>query len=139
LRKLAIGFTGRLLNLLPLSFDAVQRFEAPPRDLWSTLWNGGYPRIHDRRLLADEWLADYVATYIQRDLRQVLNVTDLATFTNFLRLVAARTGQEVNLSRLGGDAGVSHNTARAGCPCWSRVSSSSAFLRGTTTICGNAP
>ena len=102
-----------LLHLLPLSLEEVQRFEAPPRDLWSTLWNGGYPRIHDRRLPADEWLADYVATYIQRDVRQVLNVTDLATFTNFVRLVAARTGQELNLSTLGGDAGVSHNTARA--------------------------
>ena len=50
---------------------------------------------------------------MQRDVRQALNVTDLDAFTTFLRLVAARTGQEVNLSTLGGDAGVSHNTARA--------------------------
>ncbi|MCI0434183.1 MAG: hypothetical protein L0271_11190 [Gemmatimonadetes bacterium] len=102
-----------MLYLLPLSLDEVQRFDSPPRDLWETLWTGGYPRIHDRGLDAGEWLADYVATYVQRDVRQVLNVTDLDAFTTFVRLVAARTGQELNLSSLGGDAGVSHNTVRA--------------------------
>jgi len=102
-----------LLYLLPLSLEEVQRFHSPPRELWTALWTGAYPRIHDRGLDAGEWLADYVATYVQRDVRQVLNVTDLDGFTAFLRLVAARTGQEVNLSTLGGDAGVSHNTARA--------------------------
>lgn len=102
-----------LLHLLPLSLDEVRRFDRPPGDLWVTLWTGAYPRIHDRSLNAGDWLADYVATYVQRDVRQVLNVTDLDAFTSFLRLVAARTGQEINLSTLGGDAGVSHNTARA--------------------------
>jgi len=102
-----------LLHLLPLSLEEVRRFDTPPRDLLATLWIGGYPRIHDRGLNAGEWLADYLATYVQRDVRQVLNVTDLDAFTSFLRLVAGRTGQELNLSTLGSDAGVSHNTARA--------------------------
>lgn len=109
------SLAGRIawLYLLPLSLDEVRRFDSPPGELWTTLWTGGYPRIHDRGLNAAEWLADYLATYVQRDVRQVLNVTDLDTFATFLRLVAARTGQEVNLSMLGADAGVSHNTARA--------------------------
>lgn len=102
-----------MLYLLPLSLDEVRRFPSPPADLWATLWTGGYPRIHDRGLDAADWLADYVATYVQRDVRQVLNVTNLDAFTTFLRLTAARTGQELNLSALGADAGVSHNTARA--------------------------
>jgi predicted AAA+ superfamily ATPase len=54
-----------------------------------------------------------VSTYLQRDVRQVLNVVDLSAFTTFLRLAAGRTGQELNLSSLGADAGVSHNTARS--------------------------
>jgi len=102
-----------LLHLVPLSLEEVHRFPSPPSDLWSTLWTGGYPRIHDRGLDAGTWLADYVATYVQRDVRQVLDVTNLDGFTTFLRLAAGRTGQEVNLSALGADAGVSHNTARA--------------------------
>jgi len=102
-----------LLHLLPPSLDEVRRFASAPDDLWSTVWAGGYPRIHDRELDPAQWLADYVTTYVQRDVRQVLNVSNLGAFSTFLRLLAGRTGQEENLSTLGGDAGVSHPTARA--------------------------
>ncbi|MEX2583926.1 MAG: ATP-binding protein [Gemmatimonadota bacterium] len=102
-----------ILHLLPMSLDEVRGFPDPPEDLWSTLWGGGYPRIHDRGLPAGEWLGDYLATYVQRDVRQVLNVGDLDLFTGFLRLAAGRTGQELHLSALGADAGVSHPTVRA--------------------------
>jgi predicted AAA+ superfamily ATPase len=54
-----------------------------------------------------------VSTYVQRDVRQIVNVGDLESFAGFLRLSAGRTAQELNLSALGGDAGISHNTARA--------------------------
>lgn len=102
-----------LLHLLPFSLDELMRFEDQPHDLWTTIWTGGYPRIHDRGLTAADWLADYVATYVQRDVRQITQVNDLDAFTAFLRLAAGRTGQEVNLSSIGSDAGVSHNTIRS--------------------------
>jgi uncharacterized protein len=102
-----------LLNLLPLSLEELSSAADLPDDPWHVLWAGGYPRIHDRGLDPARWLADYTATYVQRDVRQVLEVTDLTAFSTFLRLTAGRTGQELNLSGLGGDAGVSHNTARA--------------------------
>ncbi len=102
-----------LLTLLPLSLDEVRRFDGATTDLWETLWKGGYPRIHDRQLDAGQWLADYVATYVQRDVRQVLNVGDLDGFTAYLRLLAGRTAQELHLTALGSDAGVTHNTARS--------------------------
>jgi len=102
-----------LLHLLPLSVDELKLFPDAPEDLWTTVWTGGYPRILDRGLSAGSWLADYFATYVQRDVRQVLQVTDLDAFTAVLRLAAGRTAQELNLSSLGADAGVTHNTARA--------------------------
>lgn len=102
-----------LLHLLPLALDELRRFDDPPTDLWATVWSGGYPRIHDRGLDPARWLADYVTTYVQRDVRQVLEVGDLDAFATFLRLTAGRTAQELNLSALGSDAGVSHNTARS--------------------------
>lgn len=102
-----------LLNLLPPSFDELARFGEPPASLWTLIWTGCYPRIYDRGLDPARWLADYATTYVQRDVRQVLNVTDLEAFTTFLRLVAARTANELNLSTLGGDAGVTHPTARS--------------------------
>ena len=102
-----------LLHLLPLSLDELRRFPSAPEDLWTTVWAGGYPRIHDRRLDPNQWLADYLATYVQRDVRQVQRVSDLDAFSRFVRLAAGRTGQEENLSALGSDAGVSHPTVRS--------------------------
>ena len=84
----------------------------PPQDLWQTLVNGFYPRIHARDLPAQSWLADYVRTYVERDLREVLQVSDPRSFENFLRLAAARTAQEVNFSALAADAGVTQQTAK---------------------------
>lgn len=102
-----------VLHLLPPGLAELRRFPKHPKNLMTTLWTGAYPRIHDQEIPAGRWLADYVSTYLQRDVRQVLNVVDLSAFTTFLRLAAGRTGQELNLSTLGADAGVSHNTARA--------------------------
>ena len=102
-----------MLFLLPPSFDELVRFGDPPGDLWSLLWTGSYPRIYDRGLEPGRWLADYATTYVQRDVRQALNVTDLEAFGTFLQLVAGRTAGELNLSSLGGDAGITHPTVRA--------------------------
>lgn len=112
---IAQSLAGRcgLLTLLPPGLDELRAFPAAPDDLWTLLCQGAYPRIYDRGIPAHQWLGDYLATYIQRDVRQVINVGDLTGFTGFLRLCAGRSAQELNLSALGGDAGVSHNTARA--------------------------
>lgn len=102
-----------MINLLPLSLEEMPAFAVATDDLFSVLLGGGYPRIHDRALEPQRWLNDYLATYIERDVRQLSNIGDLEAFSRFVRLCAGRTGQEINLSALGGDAGVSHNTARA--------------------------
>jgi predicted AAA+ superfamily ATPase len=102
-----------LLILLPPSLEELRAFPTAPTDLFSVLWQGAYPRIYDRDIPAHQWLADYAATYLQRDVRQVVNVGDLQVFAEFLKLCAGRSAQEINLSALGSDAGVSHNTARA--------------------------
>ena len=102
-----------ILVLLPPSLEELRAFPAAPADLFSLLWQGAYPRIYDRNIPARQWLADYTATYVQRDVRQVINIGDLQAFSGFLKLCAGRTAQEINLSKLGSDAGVSHNTVRA--------------------------
>ncbi|MBI1872984.1 MAG: DUF4143 domain-containing protein [Acidobacteria bacterium] len=62
--------------------------------------------------MTGEWLANYVATYVERDVRQVLDIGDLITFQTFLRLCAGRAGQLLNLSGLGADSGITHVTAK---------------------------
>ena len=76
------------------------------------MFSGVYPRIHDRKLPPGQALGDYFATYVQRDLRELLNIPDLAMFENFVRLCAGRTGQLLNLQNLAKDLGISHTTTR---------------------------
>lgn len=101
-----------LLNLLPFSASELRQANMLAPSLDEALFKGSYPPIYDRHLEPGIWYANYVQTYIERDVRQLINVRDLSQFQRFLRLCAGRTGQLLNLSALGDDAGLSHNTAR---------------------------
>ena len=81
-------------------------------DLWSAIHAGFYPRIHARGIPAGVWMPDYVQTYVERDLRSLVNIGDLSTFEQFLRLCAGRVGQLLNYSSLANDCGVSVDTTR---------------------------
>jgi len=102
-----------LLELLPFSVAELRAAGWLGDDLFAILFRGGYPALFDRDEEPAEWLASYVATYVERDVRQALNIGDLLAFQTFLRLTATRTGQLLNLSQLGGDAGITHNTAKS--------------------------
>lgn len=100
-------------HLLPLARREVERFAQHPRTLEEALLAGGYPRIFDRGLDPSEWLRSYVATYVERDVRTISQVGDLATFQRFVELCAGRTGQLINFLSLASDCGVSQPTAKA--------------------------
>ncbi len=102
-----------VLHLLPLARNEVLRFKAHPDTLDEAILSGGYPRIFNEHLDPAEWLAFYIATYIERDVRMISNVGDLATFQRFVELCAGRTSQLLNFSRLAGDCGISQPTAKA--------------------------
>ena len=99
-----------MVQLLPFTYDEV--YKKPP-SLDTMLYTGLYPPIYDRKLNPSTWQANYIQTYIERDVRQMINVRDLSTFQRFLRLCAGRTGQLLNLSRLSSDVGITHNTAKS--------------------------
>ena len=105
------GRAGRL-ELLPLSAVELKAAGRLADDLETNLFTGGYPAIFDRDVAIEDWLANYVATYVERDVRQLLKVRDLSTFHRFVRMCAARSGQILNLTALGSDCGVSGPTAR---------------------------
>lgn len=102
-----------LVPLLPFSLSELQAARQEPTSLEELLFRGLYPPIYDRSLAPSRWHANYIQTYLERDVRQLTNVQDLRTFQLFLRMCAARTGQLLNLSSLGADAGISQPTARA--------------------------
>lgn len=115
LSGVAQSLAGRaaLLELLPLSAPELRRARWFGKSLFEVMFRGGYPAPFQRKEAHRDWLADYVRTYVERDVRQVLAVSDLLAFQTFLRIAATRTGQLVNLSQLGADAGITHNTAKS--------------------------
>ena len=108
-----------MLTLLPLgnaelTRAGAQAAEGQQPSLEQRLWRGGYPALYaaHRALQPTQWFAAYVATYIERDVRQVLNVGNLLTFQRFVAMCASRSGQLLNLHSLAGDCGISQPTAR---------------------------
>jgi predicted AAA+ superfamily ATPase len=104
------GRTG-VLKLLPFSIEELAA-NGPLPSIDTLLLTGFYPRIHDAALNPTQAMGDYFETYVERDLRQLLAIKDLALFAKFVRLCAGRVGQLLNLQSLGNDVGVSHTTAR---------------------------
>lgn len=105
-----------LVQLLPLSMRELIVAGLAAKTLEQALWKGGYPALFDLRRQLDSparWLSAYTATYIERDVRQVLGVSNLSLFRRFVLMCAARTGQLLNLSALAADCGISHTTARS--------------------------
>jgi len=102
-----------ILHLLPFSITELAEAGVVKEDIDAMLFKGMYPPLYDREVQPRDWFLDYVNTYVERDVRQLINVRDLSTFNRFVRLCAARTGQLLNYSDLAGDTGVSHNTIRS--------------------------
>jgi len=100
----------RIITCLPLSFNEIPK-KLKSTELDQNIFTGGYPRIYDENLQANIWCSDYIQTYIEKDLRQMLNIVDLSVFEKFLSLLAGRVGNLLNFSSFTNDVGVSHSTA----------------------------
>jgi len=130
LERVSQSLAGRcaVLHLLPFSLaelagrppvsladfggERTRRPPPPAFGLYDLLFSGMYPRIHDKHLAPRDWLASYCQTYLERDVRSIVNVGDLEAFGRFIRLCAGRNGQLLSLTGLAADAGVTHTTAR---------------------------
>jgi predicted AAA+ superfamily ATPase len=105
-----------ILDLHSLSLSEIAAARGPiagPEAILETIWTGGYPEVHARDLEPSRFYGDYVATYLERDVRQALNVRSLRDFDRFLRICATRTGQLLNMNSLASDTGASPHTIRA--------------------------
>ena len=113
-----------LLTLLPLSLSEILGANLDPGPIGPFLHRGLYPPVLSRGADPSSWYGNYVRTYLERDVRQMINIRDLSSFHRFIRICAGRTGQLVNLSSLANDCGMSHNTIRA----WLSVLEASGLL-----------
>lgn len=114
LSKITQSLAGRvgLVHLLPLSQSELAGAGMAATSVDVALWQGAYPALYDRGISPEDWFPNYVATYVERDVRQLLAVRELGLFQRFLKMCAARCGALLNLSSLAADCGISHVTAR---------------------------
>ncbi len=100
-----------LLKLLPFTVEEI-RPRLKKFSLDQVLYTGFYPRIYDQKLNPTEAMRNYLESYVQRDVREIVNIKNLSSFQKFLKLCAGRVGQVLNMSSLGNDIGLSHTTVR---------------------------
>lgn len=101
-----------VLSLPALSLEELPQAEGLP-GIDRFCWRGGFPELWQRPEINRElWLGSYLATYVERDVRNILNVGNLRDFDRFLRAAALRAGQLLSFSELARDVGITPNTAK---------------------------
>lgn len=100
-----------IFYLHPLSYAELQSYL--PAEVSANLlcWKGGYPRIYDRNIPATTFYQSYLATYVERDVRQVKNIGNLDAFTRFIGICAGFIGQTINKTTLAEATGIDRHTA----------------------------
>ena len=115
MEQISQSLAGRvaILELLPFSRNELKTSNILPANVWHEIFNGGYPRLYDKQIHPTEYYPYYIRTYIERDVRQLKNISDLSLFTKFIKLCAGRIGQLLNLSSIANDCGIAVSTAQA--------------------------
>ncbi len=98
------------INLLPLTIEELKIHKHVTNSAYQQIFTGFYPAIYDKDIKPVDYYDQYIATYVERDLKQISNITNLSLFRKFLALLAGRIGQLVNTSSLANDVGVAPNT-----------------------------
>ena len=109
--KISQSLAGRVFvgHLLPFSMSELNK----KQDVYTAIYNGFYPRLHEAGINPADFFPSYLQTYIERDIRSLKAITDLNSFSRFISLCAGRIGQILNLTSLANDAGIAVNTAKS--------------------------
>jgi uncharacterized protein len=115
MRNITQSLAGRvaLFKLFPFDFDELKSAGLMKRDYVETLLKGFYPAIFDRDIPSKTFYNNYIQTYVERDIAELVNIRDMRTFRVFLSMCASRAGQLLNLNSLANDCGITQPTAKA--------------------------
>lgn len=115
MERITQSLAGRvaLFKLFPLDVQELKDAGLLAQDPFEQLLHGFYPALYDRKISPGVFYSNYVQTYVNRDVTELMTVKDLRQFQNFLNLCAARAGQLLNLSALANEAGISQPTAKS--------------------------
>jgi uncharacterized protein len=126
MKSITQSLAGRvaLFKLLPFDFSELTSENLLPLNYLSLIIKGSYPALYDKPIPTTAFYANYVQTYIERDVTELLSIKDLNLFRTFLKLCAARIGQQLNLTNLSNEAGISIPTVKS----WLSILESSYIL-----------
>jgi predicted AAA+ superfamily ATPase len=115
MRNITQSLAGRvaLFKLLPFDIHEMTQANWLDDDYSVNLQKGFYPAIYDREIPSKSFFSNYIQTYVERDLSELIQVKDLKQFRNFIALCAARVGQLLNLNSLANECGISQPTAKS--------------------------
>jgi predicted AAA+ superfamily ATPase len=115
LETISQTLAGRIgyLELLPFCYNEIRKIPDQGLQLNDSIFSGGYPAITFDRINPEFWFPSYIRTYIERDVRQIKNITNLNLFQKLLYLCAGRIGQQLNMNNLAIECGVDHKTIGA--------------------------
>ena len=101
------------IHLLPFSIEELKNGKVLPKNDDELMIKGFYPPVYDQKIDPQDWCPNYIRTYIEKDVRQIKNITDLIVFERFIKLLAGRSGQELNNSALAVETGVDVKTVQS--------------------------
>lgn len=101
------------LTLLPFAISELSQGKFLPETDDELLLKGFYPPVYDQEIPPEDWCPNYIRTYIEKDVRQIKNINDLIVFERFIKLLAGRSGQELNNSALAVETGVDVKTIQS--------------------------
>ncbi len=115
MKNITQSLAGRvaIFKLFPFDFNELKANKLLSKDYITAMIKGFYPAIFDRDIPSRNFYTNYIQTYVERDITDLINIQDLRTFRIFLSLCAARAGQLLNLSNLAKDCGISQPTAKS--------------------------
>ena len=114
LESITQSLAGRtaIIKLLPFSLNEAYH-NLTDVSVYEVLFTGFFPRIFDKNINPSDMASFYITTYLERDVRKIINIKDLTKFSIFLKLLAGRTAQLLNLTAISDECGVSHNTIKS--------------------------
>lgn len=115
MEKISQSLAGRaaLFNLLPFTISEIISGFPVGENFTQLAFLGTYPRLYDQGLNPVEWYPSYISSYVERDVRQVMNIRNLNKFHTFLQICAGRVGQLFNASAIANEIGVSYKTIQS--------------------------
>ena len=110
--QISQSLAGRVaqIELFPLSLEEMHNSQLTHPSYHHYIWHGFYPAIYDRSILPPDYYSQYIATYVERDVRLMKQINNLSQFRKCLGLLAGRVGQILNLSSIANEVGISHST-----------------------------